>query len=207
VKGVDFRVYLITDRKKVREDKFLGSVAKALKGGIQVVQLREKDLPVRALLGYAYDLRKLTRKYGALLMVNDRVDVALAAGADGVHLGYASMPVDAVRRITGEGFVIGVSTHSLTEALNAQRSGADFISYGPVYETPSKVKYGKPVGIGSLKDVVREIAIPVYALGGIDAQNIPAVMETGVKGVAMISAIFGAGDIEEKTKEIVRLVR
>lgn len=205
--AIDFTLLLITDRKIVPEGKLLDAVERAVRAGVKAVQLREKDLMVKELMAYAYALREMTRKYDALLFINDRVDVACAVAADGVHLGHASMPVGAVRKITGGNFLVGVSTHGIAEARQAEASGADFITCGPVYETPSKMKYGKPIGGETLAAVVREVRIPVFAIGGIREQNIPEVVAAGVKGVAMISAILGADDIEGKTNEIVRLVK
>ncbi len=204
-KEVDFRVYLITDRKVYREG-LEEALEQALKAGVKAVQLREKDLPVRELLQLADRVRMLTKQYGARLFINDRVDVALAVEADGVHLGYQSMPVEAVRRVVGKDMLIGVSTHSLKEALDAQQAKADFVTFGPVFDTPSKRKYGPPQGIEKLAKVVRELEIPVFALGGIKEENIPEVLKTGVHGISMISAILRADDILEKTKKIVRLV-
>lgn len=204
---VDFNVYLITDRKQGQGKKYFEKIESALRSGIKAIQLREKDLTVKELISHAMNIREMTERHNAKFFINDRVDVAMAVGADGVHLGRQSMPVGAVRKIKGKDFLIGVSTHSIEEAIEARNDGADFITFGPIYETPSKVKYGRPVGIDILKRVVQDVSMPVFALGGINEKNIPEVMAAGVKGVAMISAIFSADHIEEKTKEIVRLVK
>ncbi len=201
----NFRLYLITDRK-ITKFPLVEAIEKALRGGIRAVQLREKDLPVRELLQLAEEVRDITGEYGCKLFINDRADVAIAVGADGVHLGGKSMPADAVRRVVGKDMLIGVSTHSIEEALNAQRQGADFVTFGPVFDTPSKRKYGPPQGVGRLEEVVRNLKIPVFALGGIKENNIPDVLNTGAFGISMISAVLGAEDIEEKTKRIVRLL-
>src|SRR5208283_2752395 len=153
----------------------------ALKAGVRAVQLREKDLPTRELLNVVYRMRKLTAEYGAKLFVNDRADIALCAGADGVHLGQESMPVYAVRKIAGDDFTIGVSTHNLKEASLAEKEGADFITFGPVYQTPSKLKYGAPVGLEALNEVAGEIGIPVFGIGGIKLDTINAVMKSGTQ--------------------------
>ncbi len=203
---VDFDVYLITDRKKGPRETFFDSIESALRSGIRAIQLREKDLTVKELLDYALKVREMTGRYNAKFLVNDRVDVAMAVGADGAHVGRQSMSAGAIRKIAGKDFLIGVSAHNMDESMEAQRDGADFITFGPVYETPSKIKYGKPVGVVALRDVVKKVNIPVFALGGIHEKNIPEVMTAGVTGVAMISAIWGADNIEKKTKEIVRLV-
>ncbi|RJQ52390.1 MAG: thiamine phosphate synthase [Nitrospiraceae bacterium] len=202
---IDFRLYLITDRKLTADRYSLtASVEKALKGGVRAIQLREKDLGTRELLTLAHKMRKLTEKYNARLFINDRFDIALAAGADGVQLTQNSIPADAVRRVVKDKLMIGVSTHSLKEAKEAEKARADFITLGPVYRTPSKLKYGKPVGIDILKTVCGKVNIPVFAIGGIKNNKIKEAKEAGAYGIAMISEIFGAEDIREKARETVK---
>jgi thiamine-phosphate pyrophosphorylase len=175
-KKIDFSLYLITDRKLFTVYRsLLTAVEKALKGGVRAIQLREKDLGTRELLKMAYRMRELTKQYKAKLFINDRFDVALAVEADGVHLTQNSIPVDAVRSAVKKKLLIGASTHSLKEAKLAEKKGADFITMGPVYRTPSKLKYGKPVGIDALKEVCKKIKIPVFAIGGIKGSRIPSV--------------------------------
>ncbi len=181
----------------------------ALQGGIKAVQLREKDLPVRELLSTAYRMRELTMHYHASLFINDRADIALCAGADGVHLSRGGMPAFAVRRIGGDNFLIGVSTHSLEEARLSVKEGADFITFGPLYQTPSKLKYGAPVGLEALKKVREEIAAPVFGIGGIKHDSIKPVMDAGAHGIAVISGILAERDIKsaaERYSKAVRLV-
>ncbi len=205
---MDFRLYLITDRKLTADRcSLIAAVRLALKGGGKAVQLREKNLNTRELLKLAYKMRALTNKYKAKLFINDRFDIALAVGADGVHLTQNSIPVYAVRDTVKKKLMIGVSTHSLQEAKEAEKGGADFISLGPVYMTPSKLKYGGPVGLDILRKVSGRIAIPVFAIGGIKGDKINDVMETGAYGVAMISEIFGADDIQRKAMELTEILR
>jgi thiamine-phosphate pyrophosphorylase len=210
---IDFKLYLITDRKqllKTRNSKLetrnlFTAVREALKGGVKAIQLREKDLGTRELLKLASRMRYLTKKYNARLFINDRLDIALAVGADGVHLAQNSIPADAVRKaVHASRFLIGVSTHSLKEAEEAEKAGADFITLGPIYRTPSKLKYGKPLGIETLRTVSRKINIPVFAIGGVKGSKIKDLKRAGAYGVAMISEIFGACDIQKKTKDIIR---
>jgi len=193
---VDFRLYLITDRK-VATKPLPEVVRLALEGGVKAVQLREKDLPVRELLALAQELRAITRQFGAKLFINDRIDVAVAVGAEGIHLGGQSMPVDAVRKVVGTSMQIGVSTHNMEEAKAAQDGGADFITYGPIFDTPSKAKYGAPVGVKSIRTIKNEISIPKYAIGGINSGNMLQVMSAGADGIAVISAIMAAEDIRK----------
>lgn len=200
-------LYLITDRSQILGRPLLDVVKTALDGGIRMIQLREKDLSGKELFNLARELRLLTRKYGSRLLINDRIDVALAVGADGVHLGHQSMSVqDARRAVESSSFLIGVSTHSLEEALHAQSDGADFITFGPVYSTPSKAGFGKPVGTDKLKEAAEAVNIPIYALGGIRRENIEGVLNAGVYGVAMISSILTAADVKKETENILTAI-
>ena len=185
------RLYLITDRHQVPEGRqLLEVVEELLQAGVRMVQLREKDLSAAELYPLAKELRSLTQRYKSLLLINDRIDLALAIGADGVHLGHHSLPIKIARKILGPNSLIGVSTHSVTEVKSAQNQGADFVTYGPVYFTPSKAAYGDPVGIESLQKVCNTCKIPVYSLGGIKVNNTKETLQTGSHGVAMISALL-----------------
>lgn len=201
-------MYLITDRSLLAPGVTLPeAVENALKGGVRAVQLREKDLRTRELLNMAHALRAITREYKAKLFVNGRVDVALVVGADGVHLGRADMPPPAARRAAGESMLIGVSAHSIQEARSAEADGADFITLGPVYETPSKMRYGRPIGVSPLRELREEVAIPVFAIGGITRERVEEVVEAGASGVALISAILASGDIKSSAEGFMRLLK
>jgi thiamine-phosphate pyrophosphorylase len=205
---IDFRLYLITDRKLFADNSsFYSAIEQALAGGVKAVQLRERDLATRGLLDMAYRLRELTGSYDARLFVNDRVDVALAVKADGVHLGGSSLPAGAARRIAGEKFLIGVSTHGIEEAETAEKEGADFITVGPVYATPSKMKYGKPLGPGILGKIKEKTAVPVFAIGGIKQEKIREVFGSGADGIALISAVLAAREIKSTTETFMRLLK
>lgn len=203
---LDFNLYLVTDRRQVGEKNLLRAVEDALKGGVRSVQLREKDLRTRELLKLAYEMRELTLHYDSRLFINDRVDIAIAVDADGVHLGQKSIPPYAVRRFAA-GLIIGVSTHSVEEALRAERDGADFVTLGPVYHTPSKAGMGEPLGLEALRGVVKEVSVPVFAIGGVKCENLREVIETGAAGVAMISGILAARDIKATTLKCFREMR
>ncbi len=202
---IDFRVYLITDRKRIERSLF-DAVEEALGAGIKAVQLREKDLQTRPLLDMAYRMRELTRRYGAKLFINERADIAIAVDADGVHLGAKGIPIKAVRRIRDRGFLIGYSAHSPEEAARAEAEGADFVTFSPVYETSSKPGV-KAQGLQRLEAAVRAVSIPVFALGGITLDRVEEVRQRGAFGVAVVSAILGAYDIDEETKKFVRLLQ
>lgn len=203
--SVDFRLYLITDRK-VATKPLPEAVRLALEGGVRAVQLREKDLTVRELLTLAQELRSITREFGARLFINDRVDVAVAVDADGVHLGTRSMPPEGARKVVGKDMLIGVSTHNTEEARAAVAGGADFITFGPIFGTQSKVKYGAPVGIEALNSAKICIDMPIFAIGGIKSGSIAQLMASGSYGISVISAIFEADDIRKAAEVMVQEV-
>ena len=203
---IDFNLYLITDRLRNVEHRLVEVVEEALKGGVRAVQLREKDLPSRDLYELAYELRKVTTRYNARLFVNDRLDIAMAVDADGVHLGERSIPIHRARRVLGEKKLIGVSCHNQVSAIAAQETGADFITYGPVFYTPSKAVYGQPVGLESLENVVNLLQIPIFGLGGITRNNVRKVVDIGVHGIALVSAILGAENPREESKALLALL-
>ncbi|MDH5768263.1 MAG: thiamine phosphate synthase [Nitrospirota bacterium] len=204
---VDFKLYLITDRRSFTDkDSFINAIEDSLKAGVKAVQLRERDLNTRELLELANKMRELTKKYHVKLFINDRVDIALSVDADGVHIGQKSIPAHAVRKIVQEKLIIGVSTHSLDEALEAERDGADFITLGPIYETISKLKYGKPIGVDTLKRVKSKLSMPVFGIGGIKLDKVREVKETGADGIALISAILASKDIRKTTEDFLRLL-
>jgi thiamine-phosphate pyrophosphorylase len=181
-------------------------VEDALRGGVRAVQLREKDLPVRELLDMAYRMREITSRYDAKLFINDRVDIAMCVEAEGVHLGRSGIPVHAVRKIVSDKMLIGASTHSEEEALSAEKEGADFITFGPVYHTPSKQTYGEPVGAESLRNVSGKTSVPVFGIGGIKTERIREVMHSGAHGVALISGILGEADIKGAAERYLRML-
>jgi len=199
---VDFRLYLITDRRLASGMDLLSAVERALSGGVRAVQLREKDLGGRELLELARKVRALATRYGAKLLVNDRVDVAIAAGADGVHLGGDSIPPREARRLLGPGKLIGCSTHGPEQLAAAEAGGADFAVFGPVYHTPSKAPYGPPLGIDALRRACAAASIPVFALGGIGAGNLNEVIAAGADGISLISAVLAAKDPAKAATEI-----
>lgn len=203
---VDFSLYLITDRQQTAGRPLSAVVTDALRGGLRAVQLREKDLVAGQLFELAAGLRQLTRDYGAQLLINDRIDVALAVDADGVHLGKAGLPVPEARRILGSGRLIGYSAHSAAEGLQAQHDGADFVTLGPVYHTPSKAQYGEPVGVSALAETARMLSIPVFALGGVTSSTVDEVLSAGAHGVALISALMAAPDPVLETESLLRII-
>jgi thiamine-phosphate pyrophosphorylase len=199
---VDFDLYVITDRQQTAGRPLPAVVEAALCGGARALQLREKDLAPRDLLPLAQEMRRLTQVYGARLLINDRIDVALAVNADGVHLTTTSLPVDVARQLLGPNRLLGVSTHSRAEAQVAAEGGADFIVFGPVFFTPSKAPYGEPVGLEALRDACAAVALPILAIGGIKKVNLDQVVAAGANGIAVISAVIAADDPMAATQDL-----
>jgi len=207
VPAPEFDLYLITDRRQTAGRDLLWVLEQALAGGVKAFQLREKDLDGRDLFFLAERCRTLCEKYHAALIINDRIDVALAVDAAGVQLGNLSLPIPTARQLLGPDILIGASTHSLEEARAAEKSGADFVVFGPVYFTPSKARYGSPLGLIALKEIVEKISLPVYAIGGIKAASIFEVRRAGIRGVALISAVMGAQNPKSAAEELVAFLR
>ncbi|HET7460296.1 MAG TPA: thiamine phosphate synthase [Longimicrobium sp.] len=178
----------------------------ALQAGAPSLQLRGKDQPAREQVELARALLASTRPAGALLWVNDRLDVALAAGADGVHLGQDDVPLEAARRIVPSGFRIGISAETPELARAAERGGADYVGTGPVYATGSKADAGDAVGCERIREVARAVRIPVVGIGGISASNAADIIRAGATGVAVISAVMRAPDPEAATRALLRAI-
>ena len=199
-------LYLITDRTLARPDLF-GALEAALKGGVRMIQLREKDLAPAELRRFAEKALKLTRFYGAKLLLNDAPELAEQIGADGVQLGVNSCQISTARRILGDQAIIGYSAHSTHEVESATHQGANFVTFSPVYYTASKAQYGPPQGLKALGDICEKSVIPVYALGGINSERIGDVLNAGAHGIALISALFGANNVQKKTQQILLKMR
>jgi thiamine-phosphate pyrophosphorylase len=197
------KLYLITNRKYFPPETLLEKFEAALKGGVRDIQLREKDLPLSDLLSLAIVLRQMTERYEARLYINDRLDIALMVEADGVHLPEDGLPPNEVKARYPH-LLVGVSTHSLESARQAETDGADFITFSPIFATPSKKQYGESQGLEKLKSVTKAVRIPVLALGGIDKHRINTVLETGAHGVAMISAIWNSPNIQNESFEYMK---
>jgi thiamine-phosphate pyrophosphorylase len=191
---IDFRLYVVTDRQQTAERPLEAVVAAAARGGVGAVQLREKDLTARELYALGARLQEALAPYDVPLLINDRLDVALALDAAGVHLAGHSLSPAQARQILGPHKLIGVSTHHVQAARQAASEGADFVVFGPVFATPSKLAYGPPQGLQQLSSVIRQVPIPVFAIGGIDRVNLPQVLAAGAHGVAFIRAVLAADD-------------
>lgn len=200
-------VYVLTDRRAQRGRSEVEVAAACLRGGATALQLRAKDLPGRELCELGRRLAELCADHGALFVVNDRVDVALACGAGGVHLGQDDLPAAAARRLMGPAPVIGISAATPEEAAAARAAGADYLGVGSVFGTTTKPDAGAPIGTAGLARVVAATELPVVAIGGITAANAPAAIAAGAVGVAAISAVVGAADVTAATRSLACAVR
>ena len=195
------RLYAVTDRAWVGRQTLPEQVEAALKGGATCVQLREKELDGAAFLEEAKVLAALCRRYGVPLIINDNVEVALASGADGVHVGQDDLTVEQVRRLAGDRLIVGVSAHSVEQALAAQVGGADYLGVGAVFATATKSD-AHVLPRETLAEICRAVDIPVVAIGGIGEDNLLQLAGTGVDGAALVSAIFSAPDIEGQCRKL-----
>lgn len=181
-------------------------IAELARGGAKIAQLRDKNLSARDYYDLAVLYRIETRRYGMALIINDRLDIALAVEADGVHLGADDLPVRAAREVLGPGAIIGGSSHSAQEALMVQDEGATYVNIGPLFPTPTKPG-AKPVGLVAVKEVAAVLSIPFTVMGGVTLENLDGVLNAGAKIIGVVSAIFGSGDIEAATREFKRRIR
>jgi len=204
---IDFSLYLVTDRHQTGGRPLVALLAQAIGAGVRAIQLREKDLGTRELLALCRELLSLARRSGARVLVNDRLDLVLAAGADGVHLRADSLPVSMARQLLGPHRLIGVSAHSVEEVARAQADGADFVVLGPIYETASKRQYGRAIGLGPLAEATQRSRIPIFAIGGVTASRVPELRKAGAAGAAVISAVLGADAVESATHTLLESLR
>jgi thiamine-phosphate pyrophosphorylase len=195
---------LVTDRAQTRGRDLVTVVTECLAAGLPAVQVREKDLGAGELAALCRQIQGATREGGAQLVVNDRVDVALAVGADAVQRTHTSLTVNDIRAIAGPRLRVGASVHSLDEALAAEAAGADWVVFGPVYDTASKRQYGAPQGLERLAAVSRAVRIPVVAIGGITPARVGEVRGAGARGVGVISAILAADSPAEATRSFLK---
>ncbi len=197
-------LYAVTDRAWVGKQTLAQQVEAAIRGGATCVQLREKGLDTAAFLAEAMEIAPLCRRYGVPFIINDNVDIALKCGADGVHLGQEDLLASDVRRQVGGKLIIGVSAHTVAEALEAQKNGADYLGVGAVFATATKTNV-HTMTHELLRSICNAVDIPVVAIGGISKANIGKLSGSGVDGVALVSAIFAAGDIEAECRHLRRL--
>ena len=201
MKKFDPTLYFITDSTTVPEDRFLPVVEAACKGGATLIQLREKDKSTREYMDLAVATHEITARYGIPLIIDDRVDVALAIGAEGVHVGQSDMPVYLVRKLMGDDKIVGATAKTVPQALEAFEQGADYLGCGAIYPTTTHVKT-VITPVETLKEVVKAVPIPVNAIGGLNKDNIFVLKGSGIAGVCAVSAIMKAADPEIAAREL-----
>ena len=203
MKSLDLSLYLVTDKSDDVE-KFLNTIEKSLKGGVKVVQIREKTADTLDFYNLALKVKEITEKYDVPLIINDRVDVALAIDADGVHVGQTDMPCDITRKLVGNDKIVGVSAATIDEAKKAEKDGADYIGTGAVFPTATKDDAPK-ITKNDLKEIAESINIPVVAIGGITLDNAHELKDTGIKGLSVVSAIMSSDNPKESSEKLLKI--
>ena len=201
-----YELYVITDEAIAGGLSHAEIAQRAIAGGADVIQLRDKTCGCPELCRVGRVLRAITKKTGTLFIVNDRLDVALSCGADGVHLGQDDMRAGIARQIAPPGFIIGVSVGSVDEAVKAEQEGADYIAISPVFSTASKIDAGSGRGLGLLRKIRQHVSVPVIAIGGVNRDNVNDIITAGADGIAVISAVVGSKDITKAARELRELV-
>lgn len=198
--GIDYSLYLITNRSFLKGRSLKTVVEESILGGTTIIQVREKNISTREFYRVALEVKEVTDHYKVPLIINDRIDIAQAIDADGVHLGQDDMPLTIAREILGKNKIIGISAGTLDEALEAQKDGADYLGIGAIFYTGTKKDIDVPIGVDQLKHIYDNINIPAVAIGGINETNFKEVLSTGVNGISVISAILDKEDIRSASK-------
>lgn len=196
------RLYLLTDRHNTSQRPLTSVISQAVEAGVRLIQIREKDLDTPQTIELIHTLKPLITQYDGKVLLNDRVDLAIALDAEGVHLRTDSLPLPLVRRMIGNDKLIGVSTHSVKDVQKAEDEGADFVVLGPIYDTPSKRIYGSPLGLDTLEAACRACRLPIFAIGGMEPKHVHDVISSGAYGIAVISSILQATDIPSRTQQL-----
>ena len=192
----DLLLYAITDRRNLDKKVFFEKIEEALQGGVTILQLREKDLDEDSFINEAIEVKNICRKHGVPLIINDNVNVALKSGADGVHVGIEDMPIDEIRRTVPDSFIIGATCKTVEQAQSAERLGADYMGVGAVFPSPTK-KNAVRITREQLKEICASVSIPAVAIGGISLENVDELKGGGMSGIAVVSAVFSADDIQK----------
>ncbi|MDD4497165.1 MAG: thiamine phosphate synthase [Methanosarcinaceae archaeon] len=199
---IDF--YLVTDSELSKKGA-LSDVKDSVESGCRIVQYREKNRSTKEMIREASEIKKICGD-SAIFLVNDRIDVALAAGADGVHIGQDDMPIDAARKLLGAEKIIGLTVHNRYEAIEAEKNGADYVGLGPIFDTSTKKDAGKGIGPDNIREIKNAIKIPLVAIGGINKENCKSVIENGADSLAVISAVVCSNDVIRETKDFIDII-
>ena len=205
--NIDYSLYLVTDRGLARGRSTLEIVSAAVHGGATVVQLREKDCSTRNFIEQGLAIKEFLKDHGVPLIINDRVDVAQAVEADGVHLGQTDMPLGVAKKILGDSMIIGISAESLQDAIEAEKGGADYLGVSPIYATPTKTDTAPPLGLEGLREIRKAVRLPLVGIGGLNRDNAAEVIRSGADGVAVVSAIVAADDPQTAADAIKQTIK
>ena len=201
----DFGLYFITDSKLTKKT-IIDDVKSAINGGVKVIQYREKYASTKQMMEEAKEIKKLCQKNKVIFLVNDRIDIALAVDADGVHIGQDDMPYETARRLLGKNKIIGLSAHDVEESVKAEKSGADYIGLGPIFSTNTKADAGRACGTEMISKVKEHVKIPIIAIGGINESTINEVLKAGAKNIAIISAVLSKDDVEQSIRGFINKI-
>ena len=204
--NIDYSLYLVTDRGLARGRSTVEVVKAAVSGGVTCIQLREKDCSTLEFIEQARAIKNFLGARKIPLIINDRLDVALAVGADGVHLGQKDMPLEMARKIAGPSMLIGISAESVQDAIEAENGGADYLGVSPIYATPTKTDTAPPLGIQGLREIKNRVKIPLVGIGGLNNSNAAEVIRNGADGVAVVSAIVAAEDPETAAMNLKQII-
>jgi len=207
LQNIDYSLYLVTDRGLARGRTPLEIVTAAVHGGATVVQLREKDCSTRDFIEQALAIKEFLKDRGVPLIINDRVDVAQAVKADGVHLGQTDMPLGLAKKILGDSMIVGISAESLQNAIEAEKGGADYLGVSPIYATPTKTDTAPPLGLEGLREIRKAVRLPLVGIGGLNRDNAAVVIRNGADGVAVVSAIVAADDPQTAADELKQIIK
>ena len=205
--NVDYSLYLVTNRGLARGRSTLEIVSAAVQGGVTVVQLREKDCSTRDFIEQALTIKEFLKDRGVPMIINDRLDVAQAVKADGVHLGQSDMPLAMAKKILGDSMIIGISAESLQDAVEAEKGGADYLGVSPIYATPTKTDTAPPLGLASLREIRKAVRLPLVGIGGLNRDNAAEVIRSGADGVAVVSAIVAADDPQTAADALKQIIQ
>ncbi len=206
LQNIDYSLYLVTDRGLSKGRPTLDIVRSAVQGGVTCVQVREKECSTLEFIEQAQSIKEYLQSRGVPLIINDRVDVALAVKADGVHLGQTDMPLDMAKNIIGDSMIIGISAESLEDAIAAEKGGADYLGVSPIYATPTKTDTAPSLGLEGLQTIRKRVSLPLVGIGGLNRDNAAAVIRHGGDGVAIVSAIVAADDPLQAAGELKQII-
>jgi len=204
--NIDYSLCLVTDRGLSRGRTTIQIVEAALCGGVTCIQLREKTCSTREFITQALSIKDHLKRHNVPLIINDRVDIAQAVNADGVHLGQSDMPIEMAKTILKDSMIIGISAESLEDAVQAEKNGADYIGVSPIYATPTKTDAASPLGLERLREIRKSVKIPLVGIGGLNRGNAGEVINNGADGVAVVSAIVAADNPEKAARELKKII-